>query len=46
MVDDNSGSPQVLADDDGGNNIVMGIGSSTASGFACGWFNIAKITNK
>ena len=34
VVDDNSGSPQVLADADGGNNIVMGIGSSTGPGFA------------
>ena len=34
VVDDNGGSPQVLADADGGNNIVMGIGSSSGPGFS------------
>ena len=34
VVDDNGGSPQVLADADGGNNIVLGIGSSSGPGFS------------
>ena len=33
VVDDNSGSPQVLPDADGGNNIVTGVGSAPGPGF-------------